>query len=695
MPHPKSPLDKTSHSRRPAGPRRSSSDSSSGQATSASSSSSRHGTRPGHLSLGKIRDAAANSPSAVAAKPDARSNPKSTAGDNSSSSSRRGHGQGQGQGADSLTQEDQQHNMLRRRAEVESGSAPVAPAVESPERVAKNESKTEVPLDVSPEEVERLHAAMDAQLQLSQHREKLALQLGSREPRSAPTGTAGRTRVSPIHEETISPTLAAAVASPTSSNTDSTPINSANTLRGGPASGVPLRTPSYPFPSMRTPVAGPSSQQQRPSLSSSGFPSSFTGTWEGIPHDQMLSGSITPASALNFQPGESQNPQDDPAFPSPNLYDLSLMLSAEPGLDAWWTTVVQIMRDLYRADRVTLSVPADSTDVENVPWGQKATFNVIEEDAASVGYLPRGSSVVPSSVDANETLNLNLEDVNADERTPTSRLRRPGLMSRHSFTAFEDTKPNPLDPDTRLAEPSTPAPPLVRAKSYLSARYEAPVTPVEPYGPHSTQLNMQSLRDHEELEDRRTSAQWESSQDTREVRGKVFPVLQALDYEADPLIDSSGVLRVLERGRVIALTRDYPYLEPTADKTSSEGTSAQPSGKAKENPPEKTKKGKSPEQSSRITQFLAGKSLQRTPRSNRSHGSDKRKSTPAVDDPLPHVARYEEYEQTPRRRGHSLQHHPPRSEPRRARILSSQMPLSTKKPLILILPFKTIQRTSH
>ena len=40
-------------------------------------------------------------------------------------------------------------------------------------------------------------------------------------------------------------------------------------------------------------------------------------------------------------------------------------------MDAWWNTVVQIMRDVYKAERVTLAIPADTTDIENVPWGQK------------------------------------------------------------------------------------------------------------------------------------------------------------------------------------------------------------------------------------------------------------------------------------------------------------------------------------
>lgn len=632
MPNPKSPLDKpSSQSLRPAGPRRSSSDKLVSQSSSASS---RRWAKAGQSSQGKIKDAVSDPP--AVAKIDAKRGSNSTFVDSR-----------QDQGSDIHAQESQTPSMLHRRADVENESTPTQPT-ESSERVAAKEpGKGHVPQNVSPEEVERLHAAVDAQLQLNQYREKLAMQLGGNESRSAVrVAASGKTRVSPIHEETVSPSLNAAFASPASSNTDKTPVNM---FQGGSTSAaLPLRTPSYPFPPMRTPGQLPSSvHRQFTGLSPTALPNSFAGgQWEGVTHDQVLSGSITPASTLNFQPGDTQKPLD-PNFPTPNLYDLSLMLAAEPGLDAWWTTVVHIMRDLYKADRVTLSVPADSTDVENVPWGQKATFNIIEEDALS---LPRDSSLVPSSADANETLNP--EDMNADERPQPStlRLRRPDLVSRHSFTTYEETKQGTASfDDSRPAELSGRAPPLLRARSYLSARHEAVV---EPSLSENTPLSRQSLQHHEDFEDRKTSAQWESPQDaSREVRGKMFPVLQALDYEADPLIDSSGVLRVLERGKVIALTRDYPYLEIPTDRKMGESIPSQQNAKSKDSPIDKAKRVKGSELSSRISSLLTGKSTQRQRRSSRGHTIDKRKSISAAghgsDEPPAPVPRYEEYEQAP------------------------------------------------
>ncbi|KAF8863960.1 hypothetical protein BDZ45DRAFT_583049 [Acephala macrosclerotiorum] len=505
----------------------------------------------------------------------------------------------------------------------------------------------------SAEEVERLRAAMNAQIQLNLHRERLTRQLGEKEERgtTAPLIPGGKTRVSPIHEETASPSIEEAFASPVP-GPETSSTESAKTIRGGITPGpMAVRTPSYPFPSMRTPQQSYTGHRPFTALSPTVNPANYAGgTFEGGPQDHVLSGSVTPASTLKFQPPGSFHIPEDPNFETPNLYDLSLMLSSEPGLDAWWTTAVEIMRTLYHAHRVTLSVPADPTDIENVPWGQKATFNAMSEDELSLTYLPRGSSLVPSSVDTNDTSNsgdLNIADEYSQPSTPLYATARPGLLSRHSFTAYEDSKRAPaiVSGANRLPTPTRPGQ-LARAKSYLSTRPELPPRTATL---QNAELNLQSLQDHMAFEDAKQSAYEDPESASRETRGQVFPVLQALDYEAEPLIDNKGVMRVLERGKVIALTRDYPYVESTTDEKSSGSKS---STKSKESPTDKLKKSKSPEVSSRIASFFGGKT--RTHRV-RSQISDKGKSMPssrrsfdlADDDNAPTLPRYEEYEQAP------------------------------------------------
>lgn len=501
-----------------------------------------------------------------------------------------------------------------------------------------------IPLHDQAEEVERLRA-MNAQLQLNQHRERLAKQLEEREGLQGNltlTGTGGKARVSPIHEEAMSPSLEAAFSSPFPTGMETASTESAKTIRGGETpAAVHARTPSYPFPPMRTPRQF-SYNGHRPftALSPTVNPSNFAGgSFYDGPHDHVLSGPITPASGLNFQPAGSQVSGDSSRFETPNLYDLSLMLSAEPGLDPWWTTVVKIMRDVYKADRVTLSVPADSTDIENVPWGQKATFNVAEEDELSLTYLPRGSSLIPSS--SGDTLETSASEGYASGDSPPAAITsRPGMVSRHSFTSYEATKRDPTSSSESVRTTTARPSPLTRAKSYVSGR---PDQPPRTGTLQNAQLSLQALENHMALEAEKPTASWENvEQSSRDVQGRVFSVLQALDYEADPLIDSSGVLRVLERERVIALTRDYPYLNNPAEVEKVSESMA-----SKVESPERLKKNRAPEFSGQVSSLFGTKPNKR--RSFRHQSGERGKSIHAQDPtepPLP-LPRYEEYEQTP------------------------------------------------
>lgn len=509
----------------------------------------------------------------------------------------------------------------------------------------------------SSREVQRLREAMDFQLRLTQQREKLVNQQAENENRGSkglPPSAGGKIRVSPIHEETAdSPSLDAAFRSPLESgqNTTASSTESAKTLRGGDTpAATSIQTPSYPFPPMRA-TSYMSGHNPFTALSPTVAPRDYAAGSFMESRDQLLSESVTPSSFLNFQPPGSYHPKEDPIFPSPNLYDLSLLLSAEPGLDPWWNAVVEIMRDLYKADRVTLAIPADSTDIENVPWGQKATYNIVEEDELSLAYLPRGSSLAPSSGETYDTSNT--ESTNADDSgalfmSPPS-VTRPSLASRHSFTAFEDTKTLPGSRVDITKTESRPSSLLSRSKSYLSGpQDQIPRTATL----RNAQLNLQSLEDHLAYEEaRRPSSSWENHEATaREKQGRMFPVLQALGYESDALLDSTGVTRVLERGKVIALTRDFPYIDGHENEASDGCKPLQKCSKASESSNDLSSKAKPSGTLSRTPSSY--KSPRRPSRASRSHPTGGPK-TPAIGLHAQDIAvdlqsrRYEEYEQTP------------------------------------------------
>jgi PAS domain S-box-containing protein len=336
-------------------------------------------------------------------------------------------------------------------------------------------------------------------------------------------------------------------------------------------------------------------------------------------------------------------------FPSPNLYELALMLSAEPGLDAWWHTVVQIMVDVYKAERVTLAIPADSTDIENVPWGQKATYNAHSEDDLSLGYLARGSSLMPSSNDDAYEGFFQASGLGGQQASA-----RPTLQSRHSFTSYEQTQKTPANESTT---------PLRLRRPHLVSRSTSHHPPTafshghghgdddddDDYDDNLASLNQEALEQHDALEEQQEIPSWEAPlMAERQGRGKVLNVLQALNYEADPLIDHNGVLRILERGRVVALTRSYPYLkQESGEKQPPLDSRAAATAKSPEGP-RKTPRRQRSDSLSKISSLLGAQNL--TPVSSRVHKakpSDKRPSRLDDEPPRLRSPKYEEYEQAP------------------------------------------------
>lgn len=465
---------------------------------------------------------------------------------------------------------------------------------------------------------------MATQQSIKEYRARLARDLETK-ARGPDSENLENVRVSPIRED---PSRS---RSPTS-NLLTTSTESNKTVRGGMTPGLAARTPSYPFPRMassgfRLPhVQNPSSSLGGPVL-----------------HDQLTSDPSTPASAMTFLPPGCAPCSDNPHYPSPNLYELSLMLSAEPGLNGWWDTVVQIMTEFYKAERITLSVPADATDVDNVPWGQKATYNPQMEDDLSMGYMARGSSLAPNTADDKPDM------PSTAEPTPRSESPlRPGLQTRHSFTVYEENKEAGRVQLGETAGSPTPRRPgySSRSKSHYAAADRSGIS-----APHMA-LNQQALEEHDAVEDQRPLPSWEATIDPeRALKGRLLPVLQALDLEADPLLDHNGIMKVIERGKVIALTRTYPYLDFDVNEQLSKVKSPRPlSQEAKSK--SSTQQVRS-ESSTNLTSLLASASAPfARSKGKKSTVLDKSKVThlySVIDDgpPRPPTPRYEEFEQAP------------------------------------------------
>ena len=278
-----------------------------------------------------------------------------------------------------------------------------------------------------------------------------------------------------------------------------------------------------------------------------------------MPKDRVASESSTPAASTTpFAPGErsySFAEVEDPRYPSPNLYELVLQLGTEPGLTAWWTAVTTMMREYYGAERATLAVPADASDIENVPWGQKttwiATFGQDSPHAATYQDAPSSKS---------QNVRVQQPTPQPEER-PSTLIpdRRPKLFSHHSFAGHERQK-------AETASPESPTPVMpIRPRGPLRAASHAPQAPAREHPLRQvfqasfdgSSLPFSGLNNATNCDPSFSDPDFSSVGGEPTTSTAVFSVLRALDHEPDALIDNVGVNRVLERGRLVTLTRDY------------------------------------------------------------------------------------------------------------------------------------------
>lgn len=292
-------------------------------------------------------------------------------------------------------------------------------------------------------------------------------------------------------------------------------IGSAQTVLGASAAFGPsksVHTPSYPFPFV-SPSTSKLFRQASGDLSSSHSDT-----------PRRLAPEITPPE-----------PYSDP--PVPDLAQLVLDVNAEPGLDAWWHTLADILRDSYGASKAILSLPADPTDIENVPWAQKASFDINGANQ---------DSPETTSIHVSHTTSSQVSKTDSEERTqswdtrPQSKLfARPSLQTRHSFAGYEV---DDLKDVQALKSPSLNGP------EKLPLRYTSSVS---------------SNHQHHVVPD--DDVEQNPSDDFQELQyAVVFQRLRTLNLDPEPLMQSNYINRILARNSVVTLTREFNTDSSTA-----------------------------------------------------------------------------------------------------------------------------------
>lgn len=512
----------------------------------------------------------------------------------------------------------------------------------------------------------------------SQARMEMPLNLKQDMVRDSSIGLSGSTRLSrmerfsPILEEDYngrSPRFEVPVVSPmtgmeTASSESTKTVKWSSSLPPTPGINQAL-TPSYPFPPMNTDLGTPPATDamtpalHRPftALSPTSAPQHRRPVDSQTSRDRLATDNsvLNPRKAFSFLGNQGAE--------GPDLYDVTLKLQSEPGLEQWWANVAQIMRDNFLASRATLAVPSDSTDVENVPWAQMATFNIANDDQISSGTTkdfqsahsgitdPIGQEEVSSDTSPRSRENA-AEIGNLSWMDTSIKQTRPTLESRHSFAGFPQ-RSDLISAETRrpsIATPQRPAP--SRANSSISLR--GGLTLGQEILP-GTRLSSQSLQQHLATEAAIASQSIDTT-DTpdRGVRGRVLPVLQMLEMESDPLLNSAGAVKVLERGKVVHITREYYDAAQLADY----GLDGRMDERHEQRPswPVHESMNSNPsliaaEKSSRSPSFI-GNRLPKRPRSQTSGSSKSTSGSANVKDDVTErltqaTTSYEDYEQIP------------------------------------------------
>lgn len=411
------------------------------------------------------------------------------------------------------------------------------------------------------------------------------------------------------------------------SNPEST--GSGDTLRPRDSSRTPEKhheqTPSYPFPRIQPHPTARSSQD--PAASHDRFKLTLPAEDLKVQTDpsQMVAGRHVPLMNLpnsnhTFLPSQHKSAVESSAYPSPNLYDLTLRLNADAGLDCWWSNAVSILQMHYGAERVSLAVPGDATDLENVPWGQKAVFNQ---------HLAEGSDPVPSPCLQNDELDpgnaavrgvgLGSKD-DSPARTvkdsgPAAPSRRPPLHSRYSFAGFGK------------GEKATTFPSLDRSQQPLKAR--APSRPGHnpTLAPNEGTTSGEKQPMNQDDPIRQTSPP-DTLGGSSNLRQAVFPMPRPLEVEEDPLIKRTGVVKLFGRTTPVVLTREYSQYAA--------GSSTNRAGEP----------GRPPDDEIQITPTTApSQGVEQIPRSARSRSASTLSATGFQPLASPCAGLFDEYEQ--------------------------------------------------
>ena len=257
-------------------------------------------------------------------------------------------------------------------------------------------------------------------------------------------------------------------------------------------------------------------------------------------------------------------PLEDP-YPRPDLYDVILQLNSELDLDAWWEKLSRNLQDWCTVERASISLPADDSDLENVPWAQKASFDTAglkDRLSRKKQRRPSAKSVKPFQLADDAMVNTPVELADAVSKKQSSKKpKRPVIESRHSYAGYEIGNQPSQGNLSKLSNPY-----------FGKKETSGPRAMLYPYKDHDMSIQetlhsySTSKPDSIDLAGSKASSVVEEDVSSNP-SAMVFSTLRTLDSEKEALIDSTTINRVLERNGPITLTREYTQNQPVSSST--------------------------------------------------------------------------------------------------------------------------------
>ena len=214
----------------------------------------------------------------------------------------------------------------------------------------------------------------------------------------------------------------------------------------------------------------------------------------------------------------------------PSLYDLILTLNCDCGFEAFFHNLVNIFETYFDAERISVCLPTDPTDIVNIPWGLKAVWNKRTKLSLSPHqsgrpkeWTSRSNRNPPATTD--DEWDTDEEDIRSGtSKTESPRTDSPRIDSPKLDTARDTTTTPPPKHKFSLSKRLS--------KTWKSRLNQSP----PPKGPQiskvppSVEINPHVL---------------------------MFDQLRTLEWELDPLIDAQGIIHVLDHDQLVLLQRRY------------------------------------------------------------------------------------------------------------------------------------------